>query len=64
MGKNSKSKRDLKKKKSNKSKNKSPNRGIRNYKDIKPQIKEKLTTVYTENNITEHFLAKRISEIC
>ncbi|MRT58395.1 hypothetical protein GJV11_19990 [Enterobacteriaceae bacterium RIT693] len=63
MGKNSKSKRDLKKKKSNKSKNKLPNRGIRNYKDIMPQIKEKLTSVYTEYNFTELFLALSISEL-
>lgn len=63
MGKNSKSKRDLKKKKSNKSNNKLPNRGIRNYKDIMPQIKEKLTSVYTEYNFAELFLALSISEL-
>ncbi|ENK6001743.1 hypothetical protein AXB84_000374, partial [Salmonella enterica] len=63
MGKNSKSKRDLKKKKSNKSKNKLPNRGIRNYKDIMPQIKEKLTSIYTEYNFAELFLTLSISEL-
>lgn len=63
MGKSSKAKRDSKKKKNGTSKDKFLDRGIRNYKDIMPQIKEKLTSVYTEYNLAELFLALSISEL-
>ncbi|EIO7467843.1 hypothetical protein ABL602_000950 [Salmonella enterica subsp. enterica] len=64
MGKNSKAKRDLKKKKSNnKSKGKSPGKGNRNYEDVMPKIKDNLTSVYKEYNLAELFLTLSISEL-
>ncbi|EJH8474099.1 hypothetical protein NF459_003880, partial [Escherichia coli] len=64
MGKNSKAKRDLKKKKSNnKSREKSPGKGNRNYEDVMPKIKDNLTSVYKEYNLAELFLTLSISEL-
>ncbi|MBE5222104.1 hypothetical protein IG608_11625 [Pectobacterium sp. A113-S21-F16] len=64
MGKNSKAKRDLKKKKSNnKSREKSPGKGNRNYEDVMPKIKYNLTSVYKEYNLAELFLTLSISEL-
>ncbi|AKE12424.1 hypothetical protein [Serratia liquefaciens] len=64
MGKNSKAKRDLKKKKSNnKPREKSPGKGTKNHEDIIPKIKENLTSVYKEYNLAELFLALSISEL-
>lgn len=64
MGKNSKAKRDLKKKKSNnKSREKSSSKGNRNYEDVMPKIKDNLTSVYKEYNLAELFLTLSISEL-
>ncbi|MDQ5643391.1 hypothetical protein ACHFJ3_03635 [Klebsiella pneumoniae] len=57
MGKNSKAKRDLKKKKSsNKSREKSSSKGNRNYEDAMQKIKDNLTSVYKEYNSQNFFL--------
>lgn len=64
MGKNSKAKRDLKKKKSsNKSREKSSSKGNRNYEDAMQKIKDNLTSVYKEYNLAELFLTLSISEL-
>lgn len=64
MGKNSKAKRDLKKKKSNnKSREKSPSKGNINYEHVMPKIKDNLTSVYKEYNLAELFLTLSISEL-
>lgn len=64
MGKNSKAKRDLKKKKSNnKSREKSPGKGNRSYEDVIPKIKDNLISVYKEYNLAELFLTLSISEL-
>ncbi|EKI6027214.1 hypothetical protein PF334_004289, partial [Salmonella enterica] len=64
MGKNSKAKRDLKKKKSNnKSREKSPGKGNRSYEDVIPKIKDNLISVYKEYNLAEIFLTLSISEL-
>ncbi|WP_233986011.1 hypothetical protein [Pectobacterium versatile] len=64
MGKNSKAKRDLKKKKSNnKSREKSPGKGNRNYEDVMPKIKDNLISIYKEYNLAELFLTLSISEL-
>ncbi|WP_455811267.1 hypothetical protein [Pseudomonas graminis] len=60
MGKNSKAKRDLKKKKSNK---KSLGKGNGNYDDVMPKIKYNLTSIYKEYNLAELFLTLSISEL-